>query len=73
MPDRCDVFGQYFTDKKRISHIGFIEVWEDGDACCITVEGNTNGEGGNNIHGVYKKRRLKSQIYKVTHVTQKLS
>jgi hypothetical protein len=69
IPARADVFGQYFTDKKRIAHVGFIDEWRDGDSYCMTVEGNTNGDGSREGDGVYRKRRLKNQIYKVSRWT----
>lgn len=64
-PSQADVFGQWFNDKKRIAHVGFIDDWGEGDYC-ITVEGNTNDGGSREGDGVYRKRRLKNQIYKVS-------
>lgn len=64
-PQKADVFGIYFSNKGRIAHVGFIDVWGD-NSYCITVEGNTNDEGSREGDGVYRKRRLKSQIYKVS-------
>lgn len=66
IPSFSDVLGIYFPEKKRIAHVGFIDEWKDGDNYCVTVEGNTNGEGSREGDGVYKKRRLKSQIYKIS-------
>jgi len=66
IPSQCDVFGVWFNDKKRIAHVGFIDEWVDGGEFCITVEGNTNEGGSSDGDGVYKKRRLKSQVYKVS-------
>jgi len=63
-PQTGDVFGIYFSSKKRIAHVGFIDKW--GDDYVITVEGNTNNAGSREGDGVYKKRRLKRQIYKVS-------
>ena len=65
VPGPADVFGIWFESKKRIAHVGFIDQWDDG-AYCMTVEGNTNGVGSREGDGVYRKRRLKSQIYKVS-------
>jgi hypothetical protein len=59
-----DVFGIYFSSKGRIAHVGFIDKWEDTFA--VTVEGNTNEAGSREGDGVYKKRRLKQQIYVVS-------
>lgn len=66
IPDRADVFGIWFSSKNRIAHVGFIDDWSDTNSYCITVEGNTNEAGSREGDGVYKKRRLKAQIYKVS-------
>lgn len=65
LPQKGDVFGIYFASKGRIAHVGFIEQW--GDKKVITVEGNTNTAGSREGDGVYKKIRLKSQIYVVAN------
>jgi len=65
-PDRADVFGLWFQNLKRIAHVGFIHEWQPNTSVVITVEGNTNDAGSREGDGVYKKRRLKSQIYKVS-------
>lgn len=65
-PDQADVFGIYFANKGRIAHVGFIDSWPENDNFCITVEGNTNEAGSREGDGVYKKRRLKSQINSVS-------
>ncbi|MEH0156461.1 CHAP domain-containing protein [Limibacter armeniacum] len=65
-PRAGDVFGIYYNSKKRIAHVGFIDAWNPDDDYCITVEGNTNGDGSREGDGVYRKRRLKRQIYKVS-------
>lgn len=62
-PRMGDVFGIYFPNRKRIAHVGFVERW--GDRKVTTVEGNTNGTGSRDGDGVYRKWRLRSQIYKV--------
>lgn len=66
IPDRADVFGIYFKNKGRIAHVGFIDKWPQNNSYCVTVEGNTNDAGSREGDGVYCKRRLKSQIYKVS-------
>lgn len=66
VPQRGDVFGIYYTNLKRIGHVGFIDEWGSG-TFAITVEGNTNGEGSREGNGVYRKRRLKSQVYRVAN------
>lgn len=63
-PLPADVFGIWFQSKGRIAHVGFIDAWNSG-SYCITVEGNTNEAGSREGDGVYRKRRLKSQIYKI--------
>ena len=66
-PKQGDVFGIYFKSKRRIAHVGFIYKWLPNSKYCITVEGNTNEAGSRDGDGVYKKRRLKTQIYKVAN------
>jgi hypothetical protein len=65
IPDKADVFGIYYAKDNRIGHVGFIDVWPDGDYV-ITVEGNTNNAGSREGDGVYRKRRLKTNIHKVS-------
>jgi hypothetical protein len=65
-PSKSDVFGIYYKEKKRIAHVGFIYEWTDGSDYCITVEGNTNDNGSREGDGVYRKRRLKNQIFKIS-------
>ncbi len=67
---QADVFGIYIQSKGRIGHVGFIDAWPEGSKC-ITVEGNTSlaTNGGKSDHdgqGVERKRRLKSQINKLS-------
>ena len=64
-PGTADVFGIWFANKGRIAHVGFIDQWKSG-SMAITVEGNTNSAGSREGDGVYRKRRLKTQIYKVS-------
>ena len=63
-PLKADVFGIYFSDKGRIAHVGLVLEW--GDKEVFTIEGNTNDAGSREGDGVYKKRRLKRQIYAVS-------
>ena len=63
-PQQGDVFGIYFANLKRIGHVGFIDDWRAG-SYVVTVEGNTNGAVSREGDGVYRKRRPKSQVYKV--------
>lgn len=62
-PGTADVFGIYFPDKKRIAHVGFVDLW-DG-TWLITVEGNTTISGSREGDGVYRKRRPVQSIYQV--------
>lgn len=57
-------FGLYFSEKRRIAHVGFIEKWTK--QTITTVEGNTNQAGSREGDGVYRKIRLTRQIYAVT-------
>jgi len=66
IPERADVFGIYYAQHKRIGHVGFIDEWPPHDNYAITVEGNTNNAGSREGDGVYRKRRLKENIYKVS-------
>lgn len=64
---RGDVFGLYYSEMKRIGHVGFIdENWDNRSNFILTVEGNTNGDGGREGDGVYRKRRSKKQIHKIS-------
>lgn len=65
-PDAADVVGIYFSNLGRIAHVGFINVWDDDSNIVITVEGNTSGSGSREGDGVYRKRRLKRQICKIS-------
>lgn len=67
-PQHGDVFGLYFVEMKRIAHVGFIDKW--GESWVTTVEGNTSDANSGNAtregQGVYKKKRIKRQIYAVS-------
>lgn len=62
-PQPGDVFGIWFQKLGRIAHVGFIHEW--GCEWVVTVEGNTNDAGSREGDGVYMKRRINRQIYKV--------
>lgn len=66
LPGKADVFGIYYTKVSRIGHVGFIDKWPANEDFTITVEGNTNSAGSREGDGVYRKRRLKQNIYKVS-------
>jgi len=60
-PKQGDCVGFYYANLGRIGHVGFVDKW--GSDFVITVEGNTGGSGiERNGDGVYRMRRLKSQI-----------
>lgn len=62
-PSPGDVFFIYYANKGRVAHTGFVHQW--GTTTVVTVEGNTNEAGSREGDGVYKKKRLRRQIYAV--------
>lgn len=60
-----DVFGIWYQSKKRVAHVGLI-MGEDEDFV-ITTEGNTNDEGSREGNGVWRRKRLKRQVYQVAN------
>ena len=68
-PQPADAFGIYFPARGRVAHTGLIA--ENRGAVFLTIEGNTSPEaisgsaadrdGG----GVWRKRRLRSQVWSV--------
>lgn len=64
MPQKADVFGIYFSNLKRIAHVGFVNQW--GSRIVTTVEGNTNDAGSREGTRVAMKRRATRTIYKVS-------
>lgn len=65
-PQSGDVFGIWFSNLNRIAHVGFVDKWSSKSV--NTVEGNTNGYGSREGNGVYRKIRLRKQIYKVAKI-----
>jgi len=66
-PDIADVLGLYIPAKGRIGHVGFIDQnWDNGTPFIASFEFNTNGAGSDDGDGNHFKRRLKSQIRKVS-------
>jgi hypothetical protein len=61
---RGDVFGLFYTNLNRIGHVGFIH--SENERFYVTVEGNTNQAGSREGDGVYRKRRPKKTIYKIS-------
>lgn len=68
-PQPGDLITLYYASKKRVGHVGFVENYTSGSKV-ITVEGNTNEAGSREGDGVYRKYRLKSQIYRYVDVIQ---
>lgn len=68
-PQPGDVFTLYYTNIRRVGHVGFIHIWNDprADDWAFTVEGNTNGEGSREGDGVHMRRRLKRSIYTIAN------
>ena len=64
-PQSGDLIGIYFQDKGRLAHIGLYD--SESKDFIITVEGNTNDAGSREGDGVYKKRRIKSQINSISN------
>ncbi|MBL6445716.1 CHAP domain-containing protein [Fulvivirga sp. 29W222] len=64
IPKSGDVFLIWYDRLNRPAHIGFVDAW--GEQYVITVEGNTNDNGGRDGDGVYRKKRLKRQIWAVS-------
>jgi len=60
-----DVVTYYYSNLGRVGHVGFLEKI-DNDGYFITIEGNTNGAGGREGDGVYKKKRSPSKVYTVS-------
>jgi hypothetical protein len=56
----ADVFGIWFNSMGRVAHVGLVEKSE-GD-WLVTIEGNTNGGGGRDGDGVYRRRRLATNV-----------
>jgi len=56
----ADVFGIWFNSMGRVAHVGFVEK-NEGD-WLVTIEGNTNGGGSRDGDGVYRRRRLSSNV-----------
>ncbi len=63
-PQSGDVFMIWYHKLNRPAHIGFVDQW--GEKWITTVEGNTNDNGSREGDGVYRKRRLKKQIWAVS-------
>jgi hypothetical protein len=64
IPETGDVFSIWYARLNRPAHIGFVDKW--GKDWIVTVEGNTNEGGSREGMGVFKKRRLRRQVYAVS-------
>jgi hypothetical protein len=60
-----DVVTYYYPNLGRVGHVGFF-VKLDKDGYFITIEGNTNGSGGREGDGVYKKKRDPDKVFAVS-------
>jgi len=56
----ADVFGIWFNSMGRVAHTGLVEK-NDGE-WLLTIEGNTNGGGSRDGDGVYRRRRLATNV-----------
>lgn len=63
LPQKADAFFIWFAEKNRVAHTGFVDKWDE--EWITTVEGNTNQAGSREGDGVYRKKRLKRQVYAV--------
>ena len=69
LPRPADAFGIYFASKGRVAHTGLIEEWHGSSV--LTIEANTSpaaavgSAGDRNGDGIWRKRRLVSQIHAV--------
>lgn len=64
IPKAGDVFMIWYDRLGRPAHIGFVDVWQK--QYVITVEGNTNDNYSREGDGVYRKKRLKRQVWAVS-------
>lgn len=68
-PRAADAFGIYFPRKGRVAHTGLIE--SASKSVFVTVEGNTSPEAAagsaadRDGGGIWRKRRLRSQVHSV--------
>ena len=56
----ADVFGIWLHSMGRVAHVGLVEK-NEGD-WLVTIEGNTNGGGSRDGDGVYRRRRLSTNV-----------
>ncbi|MCW5900484.1 MAG: CHAP domain-containing protein [Flavobacteriales bacterium] len=59
-----DVFSLYYSNLKRVGHVGFVQALEG--RYITTVEGNTNGPGSREGDGVYSRKRELSKVHAIT-------
>ena len=60
-----DCFTLYYSNLKRVGHVGFIV--EEKENYFITIEGNTGTTGSREGSGVHKYKRPKNKVYRVTN------
>lgn len=68
-PKPGDLITIYFSSKGRVAHVGFVDAYPEGNQV-VTIEGNTNQAGSREGDGVYRKYRLKKQIYRFVNVIE---
>ncbi len=56
----ADVFGIWFHSMGRVAHVGLVE--RNEGEWLVTLEGNTNGGGLRDGDGVYRRRRLATNV-----------
>lgn len=61
-----DIFGIYYTNLKRIGHVGIIESITPS-AMFITIEGNTGDDGGREGDVVKRTKRSPKMVFKIAN------
>ena len=67
-PQVGDVFSIYYSSKKRIAHVGFVDARHKN--YLITIEGNTNNTGSREGIGVFRKYRPIKSVHSVARYTE---
>lgn len=65
IPKSGDTFTLFYNSLNRVGHVGFI--LEEKEDYFITIEGNTNIAGSRAGIGVFKRKRDKRKIYRITN------
>ncbi|MCZ2141516.1 MAG: CHAP domain-containing protein, partial [Bacteroidia bacterium] len=64
-PQTGDCFTLFYPNLNRVGHVGFVINRSGG--YFITIEGNTNSEGGREGNGVFKRKRDVRKIHAITN------